>query len=223
MTHPSRCVKMYLYKSKEERYRMLKVDKGIVTLAIPEERAMEIIQKLADKSNVVNGYIDISLELSREEPYQEVAEGFPSKDEWLDSFEEEGPYHHAPKLTNNVVPIAPSYGDYAELEEEETSMMDMVDDGEETGTRSIKDLSNADKEFLVTLYIKDIPTTAIMEQHNITKSALYSALERERIPRKGKLNRIIRRIEDGDSVGEILREEELEVNVMKRILNALQE
>lgn len=106
--------------------------------------------------------------------------------------------------------------------EEEVDYKSLVDTEDSTDRRSIDDLTSEEKEFLVDLYISDIPTTVIMESENVTKSALYSSLERERIPRKGKLNTIIRRLEDEDSILDISNEEDIAIDVINRIISVLQ-
>ena len=121
-------------------------------------------------------------------------------------------------------------GDVVELyeglvEEEGEEAVDygsLVDTKTRTGRRSIADLTPEEKEFLVDLYINDIPTKVIMASENVTKSALYSSLERERIPRKGKLNTIIRRLEDGDKPLEISSEEDTDISVINRIIKTLE-
>lgn len=185
---------MVIMLSEKERMRLIRKLAGA---HVDEYGKLEVFFKIGEKE--YNNYDSGEEGLSQEVPKEAITEEEPENIEQLDSFR--------------------SYI----AEEEVTEDFDMVDDESyvSAGRRSIDDLEDRDKEFLVSQYIKDIPTTVIMEAESVTKSALYSSLERERIPRKGKLNNIIRRLEDGESPMNVGQDEDVDMKVMYRIIKTL--
>lgn len=187
----------------------IKIENGIMVLTLSEQERMRLIRRLAVSGETYiddRGNMDVHFDLGV------VKAGSEAEEE----VEEE-----LAKYEDPVKRVEP----YLELVDDGGVDYDDVVDtsGDTGGRRSIDELSPEEKEFLVDLYINDFPTTVIMESENVTKSALYSSLERERIPRKGKLNTIIRRIKDGDELLEVSSEEDVDITVINRIVGTLSE
>lgn len=210
----------------------VKIENGIMVLTIAEQERMKLIRRLAVIGEAYvdeDGYMDIHFDLrgntssGSEEEAEDVKE-LPNMDDLMDKLNESKELEEVDgekyKTRGDVVEL---YEGLVEEEEEEAvDYGSLVDTKTRTGRRSIADLTPEEKEFLVDLYINDIPTKVIMASENVTKSALYSSLERERIPRKGKLNTIIRRLEDGDKPLEISSEEDTDISVINRIIKTLE-
>lgn len=186
----------------------IKIENGIMVLTLGEQERMKLIRRLAVSGKAYvddKGNMDIHFDIGRRTP--------------KGSEEEVEVTNRSSEMKAN-----PSYLELVEDEEKvEVEYDKILDTDIEDSRRSIDDLTSEEKEFLVDLYINDIPTTIIMESENVTKSALYSSLERERIPRKGKLNTVIRRIEDGDTILDISLEEKVDISVLNRIIDTLSE
>lgn len=84
-------------------------------------------------------------------------------------------------------------------------------------TRSIHDLTDKEEEDIVFQYINGVPTKSIIDNNNITKSALYSSLEHKQIPRKQTLNTIIRGIDEEDTLEEIAEDTDTPLEVVEYI------
>lgn len=205
----------------------IKIDGGKMELKLSERQRMKLIRRLAVVSGPAyvdpDGYMTVLFDLGAEQ-----------REEYTDEEEEAVEEKPIPNTGNLVSEHKKEKetpeGEHLELFEgflggEDIGIDDFSDKVEDSNVegdkRSIEDLTTSDKEYLVSQYIKDIPTTAIMGAENITKSALYSSLERERIPRKGKLNRIIRELDDGASSVMVAREYDVDMEVIGRIISTL--
>lgn len=184
-----------------------------LTVTIPEEQRLRLLNNLTNFNIVdANGNINIEFRLGFGEGVnvnEVVSEGGSR------GREKEGEVNEPIDLQK--------YVDSEKEREEERDFLKFLDEGDDDGSkRSIEELTDGEKEFLVTQYIRDVPTTAIMENENVTKSALYSSLERERIPRKGKLNHIIQLLDERVHPLEVSQREDVSVNVISRIIKALE-
>lgn len=209
---------------------MIKIDKnGILTVEIPETHILPVIQVLADQNNIVDGKVDLNFDLKP--PVEAVAE--EEEEEDVEYCEEpvEGIYEEHEQTLGELVDEEAEDKDSEELPEyveedadnihelfedlvsydhdlEEIDFEDKVETEEEVHgeARSVHDLSEEEQELIVRQYIREVPTKIIQDEYNVTKSALYSSLERMQIPRKGKLNKILRMVEEGEPVSEIKAE-----------------
>lgn len=211
----------------------IKIENGIMVLTLAEQERMKLIRRLAVTGEAFvdsNGNMDIHFDLrgdtsKGDDSDAEDVRQEPSVSELLDDMikakaqESEGEDGSSENERGEVLEL---YQGMVDEEEGSVDYEDVVETKTPTGRRSIEELTIEEKEFLVDLYINDIPTKVIMSSENVTKSALYSSLERERIPRKGKLNTIIRRLEDGDRPLEVSSEENVDIEAINRIIKALE-
>lgn len=208
----------------------VKIENGIMVLTLAEQERMKLIRRLAVSGEAYvdsKGNMDIHFDLrgsmgSNNEEEESVEEEPTSATSDFDALLEE--IAKEERKESKQADIINVYQDLVEIEGEKGPRVDfdnVVDINEDAGSRSIDELTPEEMEYLVGLYINDVPTKIIMSSENVTKSALYSSLERERIPRKGKLNTIIRRLEDGDNPVEISSEEDIDISVINRIITTL--
>lgn len=209
---------------------MIKIDKnGILTVEIPETHILSVIQVLADQNNIVDGKVDLNFDLKP--PVETVAEEEEEDVEYYSEEPVEGIYEEHEQTLGELVDEEAEDKDSEELPEyveedadnihelfedlvsydhdlEEIDFEDKVETEEEVHgeARSVHDLSEEEQELIVRQYIREVPTKIIQDEYNVTKSALYSSLERMQIPRKGKLNKILRMVEEGEPVSEIKAE-----------------